>query len=896
MTGWLRGCLALLLPRSERDLVLRELDDLHARRIERNGFLRSEVWYLSALTAFAFRFGVESVRRRIGAIGPLLRELSFSVRVLLRRPGYLVSALLTIGIGIGGVATVFSAANWVLLRDVPGVKSPDELVWIRLESESDSDWGRITWGISDPDFRALRERMPSLTAFEASAEHDVHFALPNGPPPARLTASMVTPGYFRMLRISLPLGRFFDPSQHQGVAGPAEVVIGHSLWLRYWKGHRDVIGAPVEVNGQRYSVVGVAPKGFRGAELPGKSDLWLASSAVEDLRPAEGSKALTLRHQQLWNRLIGRRQSEAAAKHVEDEANAAMEGIRSEFAGQWHSFLASHFVFRVYEGIGLDPWIRPAVERTLALLAGASGLLLLLAVANAANLGLTRVASRRGVIAIRRALGASRWRVAREPLLEGLVLGLAGAGLGMGVVLLGERIFGTARLAARGASLEGMVLDARVIGFTVAVAIVAGILSGLAPALTMGKDRVLNWLTGDRGDGCATARARSGLVVAQVALSATLLVTAGLFARTVLNLNRIDLGYPQDGFTFSIDPGLNGYDTAQSQRLLASINQGLREALGTQAVGLVFPPLLKGYRITSTVRHPGSSREEAWSGSGYWTSGNGLLHGLGLALAAGNGFQQDLREEGSARRPILINESLASAVFPGADPAAAVGRRLVVNRDKFESTVVGVVADARLISPRIEAAGMVFKEYDADWAQGSATFYARSSLPPGEVARRVRQSVRALDPALPVYDMSTVRQLVANRLVSERVVARLAVGLGLIGLLLASIGLYGVLGYVVNERTREIGVRTALGASPSVILRRVLGKGVGLTGLGVVLALPLAWLATGLIESRLYGVEALDLVAYGLGIGILTLVSFVASWIPAWRATRISPVEALRRI
>lgn len=889
--GWVKRLAAALIPYSERAVVTRELDELYHRRKLKAGAFRADCWFLAQVLAFAFRLRLEAAYTTAAGIGPLYHDLLFSLRMLLRRPAYLAAGVLTLGIGTGGVATVYGAAHWVLLRDVPGVGEPEELVWVRLESTE--DWGGMTWGIMNSDLLRMRQRMPSLTAFEASTEEQVHFAIPKGPPPGRLTASMVTPGYFDLLSMRPAIGRFFSPADHQGGSGPAEVVVDYEMWIRFWKGTASALGSEVEINGRPYTVIGVAPRGFQGAELPGQTRLWVPSSAFGDIRPADAERGLD-RTPQLWDRLIGRRQPEASVPQVQTEANAAMESIREELHGMDNSFGPTHFIFTAYDGIGLDPWVRPQVRKTLNILGGASLLLLILAIANVANLGLMRASSRRGASAIRRALGAGSWRVAREPLLEGILLGLLGAIAGLALVLVGGAGFSEARLSPRGASLEGMSLGWAVVGVTFLASAVSGGLSGLVPAFMVRRERALHWLKGHDRGGSGTIRTRSLLVVGQVALSGALVVGAGLFARTIQNLNRIDLGFSKDAYTFSVDPALNGHDETTDRQILAQIQDQLRNRFGTAAAGIVYPSPMRGWRITGSLRRQGAPEDQFVLGSTFWTSGNGFFSALGVELIAGEGFDQDLNAPLSGAHPIVINEAMAEAGFPGISPEAVIGRAVTVGGNQFESTVVGVLADARVFSPLTEPGPVIFQEYDTEWSDGVGIFYLRSGFPPGEARGRVVEVVQGVDEALPVYDAGTVGGLADALLVDRRVVARLAGGLGVIGLILVSLGLYGVLSYAVHERTREVGIRAALGASPASLRGEVLRRGLGLTVVGLMVGLPFTWWVTRFVESRLFGVGTLDTRTYGLGVTAMLVVGLISSWLPAQRATRISPVEALR--
>ena len=885
--------LGWLIPRPDRAFVLRELDDLDTRKRARSGALNAAVWYALQLVSFAIRLRIESVRAGGAALPALAADVAFSARVLLRRPGFLAASVLTLGVGTGGVAVVYGAADWVLLRDVPGVGAPDHLVWLRLESNDSESWGGNTWGIMHPDFERMGERLTSLTGFEAAREHEVHLQVADGAFAERERASLVTPGYFDLLEMTPAVGRFFSRSDHAEGGGPAEVVIGHDLWRRAWAGSPSAVGSVIRINRAPFTVIGVAPEGFRGAELPGASDLWLTTSAFATVRPAEAADGLD-HAVQLWDRLIGRRVSASTPADVERQANEAMLAIQTEFAGEMHSFLATHFVFRAYDGIGLDPGIRAEARRTLAILLAASSFLLALAIGNVANLGLTRAASRRGTSAIRRALGAGAWRVAREPLIEGALVGTLGGAFGLFLLWSGSGSLGRISLVAGDAGLEGMRVEPRVALVTVIVALAAGLLSGVFPALMVRRERALTWLTGNRRSDRSVSRTRSLLVVGQVAVSGALLIGAGLFGRTVTKLNDIDLAVSRDTYLFSVDPGMNDYDEPQIREVLSQIREGLWDSSGAESAGIVFPGPMFGWRITGTLRQAGAPDDEYAFGSTFWTSGNGFFHAAGMPLIAGPGFVQDLRAPEAGVHPVVINESMAEAAFPQRGAATLIGAPVIVGRDPFESTIVGVVRDARIIGPLQAPSPIIFRPWDAGWSDGSATFAVRSNGSMGEMRSAAVGIVSAVDAALPTYDASTIGSRADTLLSGTRVVSALATVLGLIGLILVSLGLYGMLSYAVQERTHEFGVRAALGASGGGIRRGVLARGLRLSIGGLLVGLPVAVWLTRFVESQLYEVSALDVPTYLIGVSVILLVTVAASWAPARRATRISPVEALR--
>lgn len=593
---------------------------------------------------------------------------------------------------------------------------------------------------------------------------------------------------------------------------------------------------------------------------------------------------------------MGRLRPGATTDQLTDVAASVIESVRADH-GWDHSFTAN-FQIRGYPGIGLAPRIRDSVRRTLTLLAVVSSLLLLLAIANLANLGIAHAATLRDRITIHAALGAGRARLARRMLSEHLLLGLLGAGAGTLAVILGLRLFHDAQLSTEGAALGGIQVDHRVLLVTLLVALLTGVVAGVLPTLrSLGRPDLLSGLYGASSGRRRTHRLQAGLVVAQVGISTVLLVVAGLFARTVLELRSVPLGFePERAMRFAIDPRIQGHDPSRVDAILRSVEDDLEGTPSVAAAGFVSPSPVRTSYLTFGLRTRSGDDEDIVI-AGQFEATDGFLEAMGTLLLAGRTLRrEDMEPRGEgAESPVVVTRSLVHAVFPDLPVDAAIGRVLERSHDQGPSVrIVGVVETLRVRSLSEDSPPLVFLPWGHGFQSGEIVGWVRTPGQPAALAGPIAAAVRAADPTLPVYQMRSGRAQVDRLIVEERVVSRLALVLGSVGLLLAGVGLHGVLGYAVTERRREIGVRAALGASGGRIVGRLVRHGLSLTALGLLIGGAAAVLLTPALGSRLFGVEPLDPTTWLLGALVLLATATLAVWGPARRATKVPPTEALR--
>ena len=878
----------------DAEYVLAELLILYSSRVERLGKAPANRWYWSQSILLVFAASYEKVRIDMDtfrmSLETLLTDVGHGVRRLVRRPGYLIGAALTLGLGAGGLTTVYTVANWVLLRPVPGISEPDRLALLRVESNDNNFSSGQAWAFAHPDLLLLREMIPSLGSIAAGTPEDVHiFDRSYGA--LRTRAMVVTANFFDVIGLEPQIGRTFSPADHAGSA-PREIVISDDLWNQIWDRSEDALGTEVTINEHSYSIIGVTPPGFRGAELPGETALWFAHSALATLRPEDNQDPLLIQGKQLWSQTIGRMRPGVSIDQVATDANIAMNRIRDE-SNRWHSFAPTHFEFRAYQEPGLSPWVRVKVRKTLGILGAAGGLLLALALANVGNLGLARLSARKPELAIRRALGSSAWRVSREPLIESALIGVAGGLVGVAIAYMGIKVFGDATISDRGATLEGIHLQFPVVAVAVGFAIVSALLAGLPPAIAAGS-ATGSVASHDINKHYSTPRLRAGLVIAQVALSSILIVGAGMLVKSATNINQLDLGFDPDGLaSFTVEPRLHDYTGRRQAVLLENLHRQIAESPSVSSVGFIFPRPLRGWRLTAWFAPEGANSDEGQAhGSGFWIT-PGTLSTMGFRFVGGTDTPRSANAVEADSGFVVINRTAAMDLFPGESPVTAVGRRLVTAHPEQVWTIAGVVEDSRVLNVTGADDGILFTLIHDVSTMGELTAYVRTS---NIAAARglIRSTIREVAPELPAFDIASATQQVESLVVEERVLSRLGATLALTGLFLTAVGLYGVLSYSVTERTREIGIRTALGARPAVVFRSVVGRGLILATIGMLVGVPAVNWIVVLIESVLYEVSTFDPGSYALGIATILLSTVVACATPALRALRISPTEALR--
>ncbi|MES2306139.1 MAG: ABC transporter permease [Gemmatimonadota bacterium] len=897
-----RRLLILLLKFSGYGAVVHDLEELFVLRSLRDGAPAARRWYRWQCIATPLRLGwfrftgnpgprrsvrPSSLPRAASLVDALATDGRRAARRLIRQPGYAIASVLTIGIGVAAIASVYSIANWMLLRPVPAVRAPHELATIQLEAAAP-----FGLPISNPDYLELKGRLRSAPDLAGYTAQQFNLAFDPASVPERTAGELVTPDYFATLGVALAAGRAFDAS-NATAAGGLVAVISDRLWQKYWNRSPTAIGARVTINGQPFTVVGVTPRSFHGAELPGRAQLWVPAGAAPAL--LHSAEKLSGPMEQLWQTLIARIPTAQGQRAAEGEFNRLVEEIRGRKGPS--SFLSLAWGFKVHPGIGLQPLARASVRHTLNILLVSSLLFLLLTCANVSNLGLTRALSLSSATAVQRLLGAPLGRVIRERLVETTIVGVLGSIVG---VVLGVAVTGLVRGAGvAGIELDytGVIVDGGVVATTAVVAIFAGLLAGLLPALTVRRSDGSQLIRVAHRRDRRSSRIRHGLVIAQVALSTTLVVGSGLLARTLTKLRHIDLGFSAANvLAFTLDPesqGLSELETAQLiDRLLDRLRQDQRvtSASISHALGV----LSDQFYLVTVFPRPGSTNERDHIVARSLSVSPSFLPTLGVGMV-GPGFPPGwLLPDSTAEQVGVLNETALHQLLPGIAPEAAIGHIVQPLPGTKPIRVVGVARDARLAHVTSPTGPYIFRPWSQGFHDKEFTVYLRTTVPPEQMEGAVRDLVRQVDPMLPVYALHSLESQLDDLFAEQRLVATLGSLLGAVGVILAALGLYALLGQSVLERRREIGIRLALGARQQTVVASIIGGGLGMTAVGMVAGLAGAAYLSKLIASRLFGVAPLDLATYAGGSVLLLVAALGACGIPARRASKVEIVEALR--
>jgi putative ABC transport system permease protein len=812
----------------------------------------------------------------------LLFDLRFGFRTLLKNPAISAVAIIAIALGTGANSAIFSVVNAVVLRPLP-FENPDRLVLV---------WGKNPTtsrdAISVPDFLDHRNQNQVFTQMAGFAYDD--FNLTTGDEPEHVQGTMVTANYFSVLGTNLSQGAAFRPEDDQPGANRVAIV-GYGLWKRRFGSQPNLVGQTILLNGASFTVIGVAPATFQSPIPEDNPQLWLPLSldGGDRLRVPSSVNPSALNNRRTRFLIgIARLKPGVAAK----QAQADLETIGSQLEQQYKDTNAAVSA----SVVPLREHILGKIQSALMVLLVAVGFVLLIACANVANLLLARAAARQKEIAIRTALGAGRLRLIRQLLTESILLAIVGGALGL-VLAYGEIRLLRALNPANIPRLTEIDIDGRVLGFTFLIAILTGIIFGLAPALQASKTDLNETLKeGARGStgGINRQRVRSLLVVSEVALTVLLLIGAGLMIKSFISLQKVNPGFnPDKTLTMLVNlPALKYSDDHQVEGFFEQALQKIEVLPGVQSAGVVTSVPLTS---TSIIRlrfivdaHPPANPSDV-PRANYRSISHNYFRAMGISLVKGRFFSEQDRDKSPP--VVIVNETMANRYWPGEDP---IGKRLTIPLLANASReVVGVVADVKHSSLDTESGAEMYVPY----LQKPFNFMAvvvRTAADPLSMVNAVRGEISSVDKNQPVYDVKTMQQIV-NESVSQPRLYMLLLGIfAALALVLAAVGIYGVMNYSVAQRTHEIGIRMALGAQRSDILKMVVGQGMILAAIGIVAGLIAAFVVTRVMETFLFGVGARDLLTFLIIPLVLGAVAFLSSYIPARRATKVDPMVALR--
>ena len=806
----------------------------------------------------------------------IAQDVRLAVRALARAPAFTLAVLVTLALGIGASTAIFSVIHGVLLRPLP-YPDGDRLVHLTQPARLA---GVKNVGISPMEFRELRARASSVA--DLVEYHSMSFVLLGGPEPERVQTGVVSAGFFQTLGVKPLLGRLFTEGEDLPGA-PAVLLLSYGYWQKHLGGDPTVVGRSFTMNDRVHTVVGVLPN---IPQYPAENDVYMPVDSCPYRRAAAWDQARAVRGLTVF----GHRKPAVDLR----TANAELGGISASWQ-QDHPADYPKGQGLVLEALSLREELTANARPTLLVLLAAAAFLLLIVCTNVANLSLARVQRRERELAVRTALGASRGRVLGHLLAESLTLSITGGllGLELAALTLPLLVAFVARLSTRAVEVR---LDMVVLAFNFVLSIGTGVLVGALPALRRDRD-----LSGDLKDGAgtgarpATRRARSALVIAQVAISSALLIGAGLFLRSLHELSQVDTGIDLErvhtarvGLDFT---RYGGNDQSRTHTVADRLVERLAAAPGTLSVAVANAVPLRGstpFSAAYVVEGQATDDRQPASQATFDSVTPAYFRTLGIPLVRGRLFTTADRDPDHP--VLLVNQSLARHRFAGEDP---IGRRLSFDGGKNWGTIVGVVGDTRqqdLTSPAMDEVIGAFAENGFN----DLRLFVRSQAPALSIERQIRDAVHELDPNQPITELKPLAEQRAQALAPHRLVASLLGLFAALALVITASGLIGIVAYSVSQRTREIGVRLALGAAPSAVLRMVLGQGMALVtgGLaaGFVTALVLGRLGRGL----LYGVGPGDPVTYAAVSIVLLGISLAACALPAWQATRVDPMLALR--
>jgi predicted permease len=819
-------------------------------------------------------------------MNPAWHDLRYGIRSLLKYPGFTTIAAASLAIGIGAGTAIFSLANAILLRSLP-VPNPHELRILEWSganpkirsftgSQNGDAAGHITAdSLPYPVFRSLRD--------QSAAQADIfgHATLYNMTVRARRAAFtaeglMVSDNFFSGLGARPLLGRLLGSDDNRPGAIPT-AVISYAWWEKQFDLDPGVLGQSIMLNGNGFAVVGVLPRGFPGVNMGGQTDFYVPMSAQPQLMP--GWPATSAEY--WWVRLMARLKPGANDRQFQAALDVA-------FAREMKAVMSLPRIL-VQDGRAGLSFSRNFFRSPLQILLGIVGIVILVTCANLAGLSLARGAARQHEFAVRAAIGAGRWRLVQQSLTESLLLAFIGGGLGILIALWGKAAI--SRLLS--GSSEGLhydtSLDLTVLGFALAVTLVTALLAGLLPALRAAHVDPLAGLKDRAAHGKYRLRSGKVLVAAQIGLSVLLLTGAGLYVRTLVNLLRIDPGFATDKLLlFQLNPRAAGYRDAQITGFYEKVQYSLGTIPGVRAVALTQFKLLGGTMSGGSFftfpDHPAGTGPAPHAHR--LTVGETFFTTMRIPLLIGRGFGP--ADIDSARKVIIVNETFARKYMSNENP---MGQRIKANGSDWE--IVGVCGDAKYRDIKEPVPPTVYFSFRQS-AAGSAFLALRTELPPLALATAARKAVAAIDPNVPLAQITTQDQVRDQRIAQERMFAMLCSALALLAVLLSTIGVYGLMAFTVARQTRDFGIRIALGAKPGRVAREILHVALLLAVAGVAVGVPVALAAARIIRSKLYGVEPNDPVTLVGAAILLPAVAVVAAWIPARRASHVDPIVALR--
>lgn len=876
----IRALLKLLFRRnaveSDLDAEVNSFYETMAERYAAQGMTEQEAHRQARLRFEQAEQVKEQVRdaRTGAAIAFLARDVKYTLRAIRKSPAFALVTVVTLGLGIGANATIFSIISRFVLQPLP-VEDPATLLDLRTTHDGDRCCNNFSW----PLFLDVREQAKSFSGVAGYYEL-VPASVDGSGDPERVWGQAATTNFFDVARLPMTLGRGFSKDEES----QAVVVLGHRLWQRRFGGDPAIAGKTVRLSGHPFTVIGVAPPSFRGLDLILDCQFWVPFDNLDRLLPNTSNRALRTYH---WVNVVGRLRPGV----TNTQAAAELKVIADRLA-KAHPESEKGGGFYIGQAGSLPPRDRAPIELFFAALTLVALLVLCIACANVANLALARASGRQREMAIRLAIGATRAHLLRQMLTESVLLALGGGFFAILLSLWATRGLASFRLPAPVPLDVSVTVDWRVLLYTFALSATAGILCGLAPAWTTARRVIGNAIKGE------DVLARPGriwslrniLVIAQVSMSLVLLCATGLFLRSLENASNIEIGFRSRGvLMMAVDPRLHGYSPERTTQFLELLRRNVAAIPGVVSAACTDSLPLSGGHRSDAFAVEGRPNSTARNAELYMAT-PGYFDTMGIARVAGRDFAN---ESSHAPRVAVVNEALVHAFFPNENP---LGQRVKSGGRIYQ--IIGVVKNTKTRTLGEEVRPALFRALSQDIAADPSfvgySVLVRFSRDPGAVAQAVRQEIHSLDPTLAIFNAKTMEEHLRDAFFLPRLAGSVFGIFGLTGLALASVGLYGLMSYWVSQRTREIGIRLALGAQVSGVRRLVIGQGMLLVLIAVGPGLAAAFALTKLFTSVLYGIQPHDLATFTFVPLFLAAVAFLACWIPSRRAAGIEPLTALR--
>jgi predicted permease len=826
----------------------------------------------------------------------LIQDISFAFRTFAKAPLFVAVAVLSLAFGIGANTAIFSLTDQILMRMLP-VKQPEQLAMLSAVGRhygSNQGMNRISY----PMYQDFRNQNTVFSGMFCYREAD--FSLSYRGRTERIAGELVSGNYFPVLGVGAALGRLFNANDDKFQNAHPVAVLTYGYWQTRFAGDPGVIGQKLTINGYPYTVIGVSQEGFSGTDPSYGRQI-----RIPMMMAGKTGRYLDLNDRRSrWVTAFGRLKPGVDVKHAQASLQPFFHQILQMEVKEKAFAKASPYMKQAFLKMSMTvlpaangrSYLRRQFSKPLLVLMATVALVLLIACANVANLLLARATSRQKEIAVRLALGSGRGRIVSQLLVESLILSLAGGLAGLGLAFWTDHALIHFLPPSATPLTISAVPDWRVLGFNLGLAVLTGVLFGLIPALQSTRPDLINTLKDQAGAvvGGTSTSLRKLLVVAQIALSLLLLIGAGLFIRSLQKLKDLDPGFRTTNLlAFKVNPTSNGYEAERTKAFYDRLKENLESLPGVEHAALAVMPVMEGDEWDQWVTIDSYSPKTGELPDPHMNFlSPDYFKTMEITLLAGRDFR--ITDTLTSPKVCIVNEAFAKKYFGTTN---AVGHKIGMGIDpgtKTDITIVGVARSTKYESMRDEIPVEVYRPYrQLDFATGIVA-YVRTAHNPEDIFGSIGKRVHDLDANLPLYDMITLEKQTEHSLVTERLVATLSTGFGFLATLLAAIGLYGVMAYTVARRTREIGIRMAIGAAKRDVLWLVMREVLVLLGIGMAIALPASWMLTQSVRSQLYGIQPVDPLSIVAATLAIACVALLAGYVPAVRATRVDPMNALR--